>query len=668
MIKIPQNDKRIIVTQGKEAFAGTLAFTKNINLDEAGYIKLSAPMAQIFSSEDDANFEIPVSIFTFRESTLKVITDGKTYNINLASLAVTEDTGFTTGQEPSRVFVWVSGNWFINGSDAVYDYTGAVNGVSVYTSRIAALLEYINLFVNKNTLVGSNGSNTLKQYNASFAGTTDLVIPANFVITGAKYSNNQMGVITRQAKNTDNAYFFIWDGNTAAANAGYPLNDSFLIGIDAYKSSWVILTSAGELLYFNGGGFDTLGQLAHFDREDEFLNLSPSTTTDIRDIIQAEGDKVYFNAPSLPQFSKDNKAFVPFASGGIYCFDPDASFYHRHAPSYSYYQEEDTTAASDICTFAQTHFLETGDPIFISDASTNGGLSVPKTYYAIKQSSTTIKIATSYANAMANTAVTLVDGTVSIHYIQRRDYGMEALRFLDLGGIKKDKNLAGYLDTFIDPFFMGAAIRPADVGTARVNVLCTLVPLAENRGYFVTGRFQSENIEDNWQYVAIKYDRLKNGDKIVVKANTQAREPIVIGDSGLFDDSYSGDSVTWIAADTFETSFDLSEAEVGDEVHVFDGAMAGQSAHIKSINTTGGTYTIQLDESLRGYSGSKKSCVVVSKFKKLGVITKDDTAGYKKFAIAEGASPTVEVKVELRGVGVKVSEVQVINNTHEGSI
>ena len=176
---------------------------------------------------------------------------------------------------------------------------------------------------------------------------------------------------------------------------------------------------------------------------------------------------------------------------------------------------------------------------------------------------------------------------------------------------------------------------------------------------------QTNNFEDNWQGVAVKYSKLSPQSSIVVKAKVKDQEAIIVGDVSLFaTGAYTGSSVTWDAnGKHFETTFDISDAEVGDEVHIFDGAGAGQSAHITAITTVGTTYQVDLDEELRGITSNVESCVSIEKWIKLGTITADDTEGYKYLPLAE-ASPTLEIKCELRGVGVKISEILPINSTH----
>lgn len=659
--KFPQNDKRIIVTNGKSAFGNTISYSKNLNLDDEGYIKLSAPMCLISSSEDDANLDLPIDIFSYGSTTFKVITGDRLFNFSLGSLgAPSEDTGLTSPATETRVVQWKGGNWFINGDD-VYDYTGA-SGTTVYTSRINDFLEYIELFTNRNSLVGASADNIVKQYNTSFANTTDLTIPENFTITGLAYSNNFMGVATRQSKNRGNAYFFTWDGATTSANNGYPVNDPYILDIAAYKSSWVLLTSAGELLYFNGGGFETLGTLPVYDTGDQLVDLGPNNSISFGKILDVDGDVIYLNFPSLPEISLDRKPHKPYFSAGVYCYDPANSLYHRHAPSYSEYRSENWTSSSNVLTLGEAHYLETGDEIWSN--TTSGGLTEERTYYAIKLSDTTISLADTYADALANTVVSVTDTTIGLFSVKRKDYGVEAITIQGTGLVKRERAHNGFYNSGAIPFFMGAAMRPNDVTSGRVTALNTLIPAMSNRGYFVTGKYQTDSLEDMWQAVAIKYSKLSPQSSIVVKAKTTPFDPIVVGDETLYNDSYSGPSVTWDASGlVFETTADLSTAEVGDQVHIFDGAGAGQMVHIKEINLVGSTYQITVDEKVRGIISNAKSCVSIDRYKKLGTITAADTDGVKRLPLGAPAE-SAEILVEMRGVGVKISELSMINKTN----
>lgn len=665
MIKIPQSTKQLLVTNGKNAYQGVISYTKNIDFDEEGYIKLSAPMCKIYSSEDDADLDLPTDIFAYDDGRYKVTTDDRAFNFSLTNISFQEDTGKTDFSPETRIVPWVGGLWHVGG-DNVSSYTGA-SGDGVYATVISSALNYIELFVNRNTLVGNLADNILRQYDTSYSQGTALTIPENFVITGTAYSDNKMGIITRQRKNSSNAYFFTWSGETTEADAGFPINDSYLTALKAYKSSWVMFTSAGELLYFNGGGFERLGVLPIFNHEDDLVSLGSNNSIDLGNSMDAIGDVVYINCASTPEFSSENKAYRPHYSAGVYCYDPKVSFYHKHAPSYSEYKEETGTASSDVITMSAAHFLATGDEVFID--TDDQGLTGNTMYYAIVQSSTTLKLASTYDNAIANTSLTITNGSINLWYVKRKDFGIEAMRLKDVGLCRKDRDYSGSENSGVLPFFMGSAVRPNNVGAERVNVLNATVPFMSNRGYVVTGKFQTDSLEDSWQAVAVKYSKLKAGSSIVVKAKTKDQDALIIGDSTLFSDSvYAGPLITWDASgDYFETTFDLSTVEVGDEVHIFDGAGAGQSAHITEINLSGSIYQVRVDEVIRGITSNLKSCVSIDKWKKIGTITSKDVDGVKKMSI-DNPSPTLEVKIELRGVGVKVSEIQVINKFYRPAV
>lgn len=665
-MKFPDDQKQIVVTNGVNSIQGRISYTKNIDLSEKGYIKLSAPMCKIFSSEaaegGDVDFQVPIDIFAWDNGVYKVITDDQAFNFTLSGISLSEDTGFTDWSDTSRVIEWVGGLWHINGASDVQSYTGTT-GTTTYAQVINKALDFIELFTNKNTLVGAI-ANVLWQYNTSYANTTNLTVPANFVITGNAYSNNFMGVITRTTKGQGNAYFFTWDGATTSANSGFPINDPYILAIRAYKSSWILVTSSGQLLYFNGGGFQEIGYLPTFKFEENLISLEPGTEIQFGNLIDVDGDIIYVNCASAPEFSSNMKPYRPGFSGGMYCYDQQVGFYHRSALSYSRYIKENVSVSSDVITSSATHFLKTGDEVWLE--ADDLGLTGSRVYFAIVQTSTTFRLADTYADALANIPVSITNGTLNgLSWVKRTDFGIETVPLRNLGFVKKVKNYDGFNDSGVTPTFLGGYVKPNNVASDRVSVLNAAVPVMSNRGYFITSKFQTSNLEDVWQSVAVKYQKLSPQSSIIVKAKTKDQEAIVVGDASLFAaGTYTGSLVTWDANGThFETSFDISEAEVGDEVHVFDGAGAGQSAHITAITLVGSIYHVDIDEELRGITSNAKSCVSIDKWKKIGVIESDEN-NQKEFALGD-FSPTLEVKVELRGVGVRVNEIVIMSSSHQ---
>ena len=96
----------------------------------------------------------------------------------------------------------------------------------------------------------------------------------------------------------------------------------------------------------------------------------------------------------------------------------DWPFLHRIRTMTSYAPSSTFTvvAGTDVGTAASTVLLETGTPFQFSSTTTlPAGLSTNTTYYMIFQSSTTFKVATTLANALAGTAVDITDTGTGTH-------------------------------------------------------------------------------------------------------------------------------------------------------------------------------------------------------------------------------------------------------------
>ena len=97
----------------------------------------------------------------------------------------------------------------------------------------------------------------------------------------------------------------------------------------------------------------------------------------------------------------------------------DWPFLHRKriitsvAPSSTF-----TAAVTDICTAASTIVIETGIEVTVSSATTlPAGLVASTRYFMIYESATTFKLATSYAAALAGTAIDITDTGTGTHTV-----------------------------------------------------------------------------------------------------------------------------------------------------------------------------------------------------------------------------------------------------------
>lgn len=659
------------VTNGIDTIQNQLEYVKNIHFDDNGYATLSAPLVRIFSSEDDGGLGLSTNVFSYAANKYKVITDStEAFNINLSSLTGVQTTDGKTWLGNGGSIVWNNNNFFV-AADDVYEYDASADN-STYTSRINAELEYLELFQSRNTIVGAQ-TNVVKQYDSSYASSNDLTLSENLEITGIKFSNSRIGIATRQKKNDGDALFIVWDGVSEGSNQQVPVSDSFILSIAPFSSSWIVYTSNGQILYFNGGGFSTLAELPGYRYEDELNSLTPSTAFNIGQNIHTEGDIFYINIPTLPEFSRENLPYRIGYSSGIWCYEPSMAepeyklgLYHRHALSNSKYVNETGTTSSNVVTFSTAHMLETGDHVWVNNAY--DVIEAETMLYAIKVDSTSIKLATTYDNAVSDTALTIANGSFDMYFVKRYDYGIDLIRSIDLGLCKKFRQQATYNSTGVLPFFAGAKIRPNSVTSSRISVLNALAPKMENVGYLYTTKYTSSNKTDVYTGVVVKYNKLKDGDVIKVKAKTSDFEPIYVGDETLYDSSYTGDYVIWDRPDRFTTTADISNALKGHEVYIFEGAGCGQSSHIESIVDNGaGAYTVTLTDELRGITSLATSCIVIDDFVYLGEATKQDTAGVKTFGLGK-KSKDMKVKLMLKGVNIKVSEIQAIDNQFELSL
>lgn len=167
---------------------------------------------------------------------------------------------------------------------------------------------------------------------------------------------------------------------------------------------------------------------------------------------------------------------------------------------------------------------------------------------------------------------------------------------------------------------------------------------SQDWGYLITSKQFSSSVSDNWQKVYSVYKNLLNAtDKIVVKYRTEEDTPIEI-------------NLTWVTTSQFTTTSDLSATltrfgkGLKDEVQVKQGKGSGKSAHISSITESGGTYTVNLDDTFIGVTGT--AIAEVSQWVKAGEITNSNKEQFKGLTFSDRAiGPWSQVKVGLQFTG-----------------
>jgi len=206
--------------------------------------------------------------------------------------------------------------------------------------------------------------------------------------------------------------------------------------------------------------------------------------------------------------------------------------------------------------------------------------------------------------------------------------------------------------------FLAGATVYTDATTEQSGVFCHIED-DNNRDFtdiiksahFTTTKIQATQAQESWQNIIATYESMSNAtDKIVVKYRNQNGDP-------------TRATITWTSETTFDSTEDLSSVSVGDEITVVRGTGAGWLAHITAIAESGGTYTVTLDETITGATGT--AVVKVQTWNKIADIS--DTVGdFSRHAI--GAESTwIQFKVFLVGTGVSPLLNRIISVSDEKS-
>lgn len=155
------------------------------------------------------------------------------------------------------------------------------------------------------------------------------------------------------------------------------------------------------------------------------------------------------------------------------------------------------------------------------------------------------------------------------------------------------------------PLIVGAEVY--STATAQEFVIC--VPDrnddTKNRGHIITSELTAKRGKAFYQTLRTLYQEMENStDEIIVKYRTlipQEFKYYSVGDASR-KTLYTG---TWSDTNTFTTTdSEFSTASVGDEIEIYSGEGSGVLAHITAISEAGGTYTVDIDETIASVSGT----------------------------------------------------------------
>lgn len=669
MIRIPLN-QQWQQPNNSDLFGTGIFASKNIVLDEAGYLTLSSRTVSIASEEDLSNLGLPLSLGRVDAGAFHVVTTDEPFEVDLSatSISTAEDTDTdnpTLTQNSSGRF-WQN-RWYVTDDNGLF-YKSGSSWTDASVSLTSGVAHPTEVFRNRNTFCIGNG-NEVVQIDTSHSDTDldQLQLPSDFEVIGLAYSGSQLGILTRLSDDIEgqsqDAYFFVWDGGSAEASAGVPIGSDAGVSIHPYKGSFVVLTRKGQKLFWNGGGFDELASFPIYYKRvnwGDFLNRVANGDT-----MAVDGDLILSNvAFDVDQYGKRQEGYVPYCPSGVWCFDPKAGgLYHRHAPSVStmsrvQVNDSGVSTSDNVLTAASGTLPDTGAVMrymFANSSSEIGGLSEGEDYYLIKLTSTTFKLALTHADALAGTAIDITDAGGTVHYfaaIDVLDYG--AIYTKNTGGIA----LMGEQEVIYDHLIFGAEILDYD-SISSYNHLQVTVPDLENRGYILLPWIVSQGAKDRTHKATVHFLPLQDDDAIIVKAKTKRLPGLPVHTV------QRAQSCAWQSSTSFTTTADLSDAktafdnEVELECEIIAGAGSGVLAKVSNITLTSGTYTVTLAEEIIGAASGRYCQAQFDNFTYLKTITASSPENDDGFADAPLGVPASAVmwKVEVRGVRTTIRNV-----------
>ncbi len=669
MITIPSPQTKQWVQANKGEIFGNLYRTRNIDLDEKGYLKL-AKRANMIDSSGSGKM---LNCFFFAAANLYIVPTSTTVYQISSDLNTVASVTASGGSNPTlsiygdgvmfNALAYFSTTSTLVKMDSALAFTSLSGSITLTSSKFHPLCVFESL-----NYLAVGDANTVKLYNTSDSLIETLTIPQEYEVTWLVYKDQNLYIGTRNLQGGQ-AKMFRWNGSGTAFQDSFGFNAEWSFSGCEYGSSIASITSNGEVVYFTGGGFEQIVALPVYSTGYQWwkAGVNPTEGKVQRRGMLADGKKLYIVLSGHIGEYPYNLEAQP---SGLWCYDPEVGLYHKAGGN-----ENETTQTKIVLSVD-----ETTNEITLSSSTTaitgtpcyyNGGGLDAAIYYIIRVSGTVLKMARTITDALAGTAIDLTNTTVGTLYldpiVQYGANGFQTLSTADeqVGAIAKIKNYAS-TQWFAQQLIWGSTIytNTSMLASASTTGLMTF-GFGENRGDFVITKAFSNEVKDNWNKVIIRAGGIKNSnDKVVVKYR-------VIDDEGMpfssaqFQGSFARTPITWTSSTTFTTNADAYtewvNADIGDEVSFLAGNGAGWTAHITDISENSGVFTVTIDETYGFYASGDSANVSVQNWIKLDTITTADGGGYKELPIRT-SSKWIQIKCELRGEGIKIEDIQLINN------
>ncbi len=664
MINVPNPETRVWNQPNASDLLGNIWVTKNITFDQQGYLTLSnSPRAII--TEATSSFDNVAAMVHNTDYDYFVATWDAAWSIDDAPLS-DEPTLIATAGVPStdiETGIDYANSLLVVSQDTDVDFYNATS--NAWTDTNITLTSNgqhdVVLLLSLNAIAIIN-VNTIGLYDAaSFDATPDLIttlsIPTNFEITKVIYHNQNLYIGTQNMVGTK-AAMYVWNGQGTAAQQAYQVDSNMIFSVCAHEDDIYALLGNGALMVFNGGGFDVAAALPIYFTD---MALSDYVNQEMyKDIMRSNGYVLFINFAN----TENTRNALTYQPDGVWCYDKRVGLYHRYANTIRT-PLWDTILTADVNTTTNQITVTTATPTGTEVYYQSPGTVIPELldetkYYVIKVDGTHIKLAYTYAEAIAGTEINLTgtgNNSQRLVFFPNIDFGQfysdrpTAVLTIDLPSVDRQ---------YGTDILWGTEVYRRDALSSVYGTLMTASATLSSRGYFVIPKVFSGGVTDNYNKITYKWSPFTSElDKIIIKYRTEddMRNIINVGSADW--------SITWTSTTTFTVTPETDvwdEAEVGDEVEILRGAGGGLLAHILSKTGTT-TLTITLDDSYPDYASGDVGKAIFRNWKKWKTITSTSSeaeVNYLSDHIGQEGQ-FLQLKTELRGVQTQIVELLVNN-------
>jgi hypothetical protein len=633
---------------------GILQETQNANMDEEGYFQPSPKAVSLYSKTIHDDFGIPLKILYYNQKYF-VLTNNEVFEfsggltptrISLNSGADAPDPGDGSDAVVWQNQVYVSSNTTTD----IRRWNGSIwtdPSIAITTTDTPHPMAVFSIQGPDGALVFGD-KNLVKVVNTSHTVIATLTLSVKYAVTSLVVRQNYIYIGTK-AIDGGEAKMFVWKGSGSEHQNEYGVGCDGIFAMTEYNSSVSLVTSNGELLRFNGAGFD---RLAVFPVYNSPYRWSKNTGSAVIGKVHlngmvADGDVLYINVNGsvgksyLKGATTHPDSFYLFKQpSGVWCYDPAVGLYHRNGPTNRAYTTYTASSlSSNTLTLSATTLATTGEPIHCKAKGSLTGIDNAVTYYLIRVANNQVKLALTRADALSGTAITLGGSVTSAQFfiIDYRQKNELYTTNTDVGCIARVQ--ADESNPLIFPEIFQSLYLWGFVDSSDIPHLCS-ESLGSNTAIAKTARVFSQTIKDAWQKIFVRTDGIDlDADALAVSVKTKDRISLP---AGIMEGTYSSSTVIG------SSSALLDRAIVGDTVVIVSGNGGGERRQITAI--TGDELT--LSEEIPGAAGADAITFYIEPFERMQLASTSSRSigdGYAEVPLDRKTSQWIEILLELRG-------------------